>query len=178
MGSPHVRRAVAGDAHALAVIHVETWRAAYAGLMPEAVLAAQSIPDRERAWRERLSRPPSPDPRTWVVEIDGRLLGFASTGPARDADATPADTELYALYLDASAWGTGLGRLLFAHAVEDVAARGYTAMTLWVLDGNARARRFYEAAGMRDDGGRKIEEEGGASLPHMRYRLPLGPFVR
>jgi GNAT superfamily N-acetyltransferase len=69
------------------------------------------------------------------------------------------------------AWGRGYGRALFAVAVDDRGARGFSAVTLWVLGGKLRARCFYEAAGMRPDGGAKVEIEGGAELPHLRYRL-------
>lgn len=171
----HLRPAVLSDAHALAVIHVETWRAAYAGLIPDAVLAGLSIEAREQGWKNRLLRPDSPDHHTFVAELDGRLVGFASIGPSRDVDRRVDDGELYALYLDHTAWGRGIGRALFAHAIAHLRARGRNAVTLWVLTGNARARRFYEAAGMRADGGVKDEEVGGAALPHVRYRLPLGP---
>ena len=44
-------------------------------------------------------------------------------------------------------------------------------MTAWVLEGNARAQRFYEAAGMRLDGGRKVEVEEGADLDYVRHAL-------
>lgn len=171
----HVRPAVPTDAHALAVIHVETWRAAYTGLIPDAVLAALSVEERETGWKSRLERPDSPDHHTFVAVLEGRVVGFASIGPCRDADRRNDDGELYALYLDHTTWGRGIGRALFAHAIASLRARGRSAVVLWVLEGNTRARRFYEAAGMRADGGVKNEDVRGARLPHVRYRLPLSP---
>jgi len=41
---------------------------------------------------------------------------------------------------------------------------------LWVLRGNARAIRFYEAAGFRLDGGAKVEGE----VDELRMRLGAG----
>jgi len=43
--------------------------------------------------------------------------------------------------------GIGVGRALFAHAVDELLSRGYGPLTLWVLEDNVRAQRFYEAAG-------------------------------
>lgn len=168
-----IRPAEPADARALAVIHVTCWRAAYAGIMPDALLAGLSVEDRERSWRRNLETPASSEGHTWLVEVAGRALGFASTGPCRDADR-PSGFELWALYLDPAAWGRGLGRALMAFVLADAAARGHDTLSLWVLDGNTRGRRFYEAAGFRADGGAKIEIEGGAELPHLRYRGVTG----
>jgi hypothetical protein len=44
-------------------------------------------------------------------------------------------------------------------------------LVLWVLEGNARARRFYEAMGWLPDGGRQLLEMVGAKLYEIRYRL-------
>jgi GNAT superfamily N-acetyltransferase len=175
--SGRVRLAVPGDASAIARVHVESWRAAYIGLMPAAVLDAFTVEAREPRWQAILTRE-APDERTLVVLAPGGpVAGFASTGPSRDEGAAPDVAELYALYLAPGSWGAGLGRALFAAAIEDLRERGRAAMTLWVLDGNARGRRFYEAAGMRADGAIKIEIEERAELPHVRYRLPLGRDV-
>jgi hypothetical protein len=56
------------------------------------------------------------------------------------------------------------------HVRHDFAARAIPAMTLWVLDGNARARRFYERAGLVADGAAKHATFGGATLREVRYR--------
>ncbi|MFT3772752.1 MAG: GNAT family N-acetyltransferase [Minicystis sp.] len=173
--TPHIRLAEPADARAVAVIHVEGWRAAYTGLMPEAVLAAFSIDEREQTWRDRFAGLDPSEARTMVAVIDGQVLGWASTGPCRDDDREGGDGELWALYIDPASWGRGIGRALFAAAAADLRAHGHRALTLWVLDGNARARRFYEAAGMHADGAHKDEEIQGAHLPHVRYRLPLHP---
>ncbi|TMD25492.1 MAG: GNAT family N-acetyltransferase, partial [Chloroflexi bacterium] len=44
---------------------------------------------------------------------------------------------------------------------------------LWVFAANDRARRFYERAGWRLDGGTRTWEASGAALPVVRYRLDL-----
>jgi RimJ/RimL family protein N-acetyltransferase len=175
---PRIRRTVGpDDAPGLARVAVAAWRAAYAGLMPEALLEAMGYERREARFREVLA-PPLGLRGTWVAELadagEPRAVGYASFGPCRDADATPGTGELYALYVLPALWGTGLGRELLARALGDLARRGLAPVTLWVLTGNARARRFYERAGFALEPGREREPKAvlGFELDHARYARP------
>lgn len=47
-------------------------------------------------------------------------------------------------------------------------------MLLWVLEGNARARRFYERSGFRADGTEEPFEVDGVAVPEVRYAGRLG----
>jgi ribosomal protein S18 acetylase RimI-like enzyme len=105
--------------------------------------------------------------------VDGRPVGFAETGPCRDADGPPGAAELSTLYLEQAAAGRGIGRRLLAHAMADLRRRGYRVATLWVLAGNGRARRFYAAAGWAPDGTTRPEEWSGVELEGVRYRIDL-----
>ncbi|MDL5472210.1 GNAT family N-acetyltransferase, partial [Klebsiella pneumoniae] len=49
-----IRQAVPSDAQAIAAIHVASWRAAYANLMPDAYLAGLSVERRILDWRNAL----------------------------------------------------------------------------------------------------------------------------
>jgi GNAT superfamily N-acetyltransferase len=93
------------------------------------------------------------------------LLGFASYSPSRDSDADPGRVgEISAIYLLPSAWDKGIGRQLMDATLACLATAGFTQVTLWVLDSNVRARRFYEAGGWSADGGQKLDESRG--FPH------------
>jgi GNAT superfamily N-acetyltransferase len=168
-----IRAAVVDDARAIAQIHVDGWRAAYRGQMPDALLDGLSVDKRTDDRRKDIATPRSPEHRTWVAESDGRIVAFALTGPTRDENAAAGVAELFALYADPARWGTGAGRALLAHVVSDLRGRGLAAVTLWVLDTNARARRFYEIAGFVADGGEKSETFGGSTLRELRYLLAL-----
>jgi RimJ/RimL family protein N-acetyltransferase len=61
---------------------------------------------------------------------------------------------------------------LLEHA-EDGLARDFDEATLWVLEANRRARRFYEHAGWRRDGTNKFEEFLGVHSEETRYRKRL-----
>ncbi|WP_438485026.1 hypothetical protein [Streptomyces sp. S186] len=53
------------------------------------------------------------------------------------------------------------------------AARGFGALALWVVRGNARARRFSERAGFVPDGSEEAYDVGGWRVPEVRYPRPL-----
>jgi len=107
------------------------------------------------------------------VEEGAGPVGFAVTGPSEDADAGERTAELYAIYLDPERLGTGTGRRLLEHAVEDLRSRGFRTATLWVLETNERARCFYEAAGWAHDGTVTSERVDCEMRPTVRYRVEL-----
>jgi GNAT superfamily N-acetyltransferase len=149
------------DAEAVAGVHVETWRAAYVNVFPQEQLRNLSIERRAEQWR---STPPL------VAEVDGKIVGFVSVGPSRDADG---DGELYAIYVRPEHWGTGVGRALIAAGEERLRELGHHEAVLWVLEDNPRARRFYEAAGWTADGTTRPIEIFGGEVPEVRYRKRL-----
>ena len=144
--------------------------------MPDAVIddVVASQPGRIERWRARIE---GPEPRSGalVAELDGRVVGSAFWGPARDGDPTNDLAEVYAIYLDPDALGRGIGRSLFAATVDAVVASGFSSAVLWVLESNGRARRFYEAAGWRPDGTTKTEERPGGALHELRYARTFAP---
>lgn len=162
-----VRPATAEDADAIGRVHAETWRAAYAGVFPE---AAFDVEERRRWWRRWFAQEPRPRAATFVAELDGEVVGFAGVGASREEDGVG---ELYTIYVDPGRWGTGAGRALIADAESSLAGSGFAEAMLWVLEGNERAERFYRAAGWSRDGGRKAEQFQGAEIVEVRYRKPL-----
>jgi ribosomal protein S18 acetylase RimI-like enzyme len=67
----------------------------------------------------------------------------------------------------------GVGRALMDAAVARMRELGYEQATLWVLDGNERARRFYEKHGWRADSSVKLDDRGTFQLRELRYGRPL-----
>ena len=167
---PVLRPATPGDAATLAQLHVAAWQWAYRGLVDADYLAFLDPVTRTPMWAERLT---STLARTVVAERAGRIVGYVTFGAARDADATPAVGHVFAIYVDETAQGTGVGRALMAHALEGLAADGRTQATLWVLETNTLARTFYERGGWRPDGATQDEHLGNAALHEVRYRRPL-----
>jgi ribosomal protein S18 acetylase RimI-like enzyme len=71
-------------------------------------------------------------------------------------------------------WGTGTGKQLMLATLTTLGQADNTQATLWVLEDNERAWRFYEAAGRRADGAAVEDTTGGASLNKLRCSRPLG----
>lgn len=153
-----IRPAGVDDAEELTRLHLEVWEAAYGSLMPAAVFAQRRAERTERIERWRGVVVESAALTTVAAEGD-RLLGFASVGPSRDDDL-PDLTELWALYVDVPAWGTGVGHRLLTETLGDHPA------LLWVLEGNERAIAFYRCHGFDVDGATEVEE----GLLHLRMR--------
>jgi GNAT superfamily N-acetyltransferase len=82
--------------------------------------------------------------------------GWAMLSP--DGFAAVEEPWLEALYVRPGAWGTGLAVVLHDLAVAERRARGVSEARLWVLERNARARRFYERLGWRADGTTRVVE--------------------
>lgn len=153
-GNVTIRRATVADAEPLGRLHVDVWRDAYTGLMPQHILDDHRAGDRIERWRTILEqRDPAGAEATWVAAEGDRLVGFISIGPARDDDAVPA-TEIWSLYVRASHWSTGIGYALFRAVVGERAAY------LWVLAGNDRAIGFYQRQGFVLDGAEFDADEG------------------
>jgi len=149
-----IRPAVDADVPRVARIHVDAWRYAYRGLLPDATLAALSYESCEELWFGVLAEG-ADSKRLFGIEPhrlfvadrpDREVAGFVSCGPNRDPDGTHRG-ELASLYLREDELGTGLGHALFEAARTDLAERKLIPFVLWVLAGNDRAIRFYERHG-------------------------------
>jgi ribosomal protein S18 acetylase RimI-like enzyme len=169
-----VRPAVEDDAAAIAAVHVRSWQSAYRGHLPDGYLDAlpAQLERREAMWREVI-RGHAAGHRVWVADQGGRIVGFSGTGPSRDDDAPAGAIELGTIYLEPDAIGRGVGAALMRRALADLSERGCRLATLWVLEGNERACRFYEKGGWRADGTVKEAELWGATVREVRYRIAV-----
>src|SRR5689334_4096445 len=107
-----IRDATPHDARRIAVIHVDSWRSAYRGIMPDAVLSGLSVGERYQFWLGQLTEAPR---QTIVVEDGDDVPGWTGFGAARDADATGL-AEVYGIYLDPACYRRGLGTALWREA--------------------------------------------------------------
>jgi len=165
-----IRRAVVADAAAIAGVHVLAWQLGYRGIVPDAVLEAQSVSERTGQWRDWLGPAGS---TTLVAQAGATIVGFATVHvPSPDTDLDPRTCELAALYVDPNCWRRRVGRTLMDAAMKLGRAEGSEEMSLWVLAENSAARAFYESAGFAADGAANTHERSGE--PTLRMRAPLG----
>ena len=142
-----VRRATQTDVETIASVHVATWRACYRNLIPEEFLARLSAQDREPGWRKLID---TAGRTIFVCRPQRQTVGFAACGPTRDVDKDAALVgELYAIYVLPDFWGEGCGHAMCKRVERVLTSTKFIEANLWVLDGNARARQFYEREGFR-----------------------------
>jgi ribosomal protein S18 acetylase RimI-like enzyme len=163
-----IQAATSEDCRAVAEVHVDSWQLAYRGILPEHYLASLSVAEREAMWRQVVERQPPP---LLVARSAGQIVGFVAFGASRDEDAPSDRAEIWAIYVKASSWSSGAGRLLlWLEALRRIVAEGYKSVSLWVIAGNERAVRFYERAGFVVEAeSRKSFELGGVTLQELRY---------
>jgi GNAT superfamily N-acetyltransferase len=170
-----VRRADQGDAHGIAAVHVNAWREAYRGLMPDEVLDHLSLEEREQNWRQLLGEGAGRWFTLVAVESEGRVDGFCTAvTPSRDDDAGERTAEIAATYVYPGRWRAGVGSALLGAAIAELHDGGYQEATLWVFADNARARSFYRRFGFEPDGAKARHDRTGGQL-EVRLRAALTP---
>ena len=158
----------------MAAVHIDAWRTAYRGLVPDSFLAALDHKRSTERFHEFLE---SGEGETYIVERDGRAIGHLTVGSCRDDDLSERTVgEIWGIYLAPVHWRQGIGTRVCQRAESMLRARGFRRSVLWVFEGNERARRFYEAMGYAPDGATKSIEVG-APRTAVRYRkdLAAGP---
>ncbi len=97
----------------------------------------------------------------WVWEEGGRVLGFSA--------ANTSDGTIWALFVEPSAEGRGIGRDLISLAVRDLSRTGWTEARLSTEIGS-RAEGFYrhqgwEPVGVTEQGERVLRKALGSEAP-------------
>ena len=165
-----IRRAVPADARAIARVHVETWRSAYAGILPDRVVVQMSVDDKAAAWRQLIQRQDTVDAVIVAEMDDGTIVGFASCGPAGPESMPDYDGEVHTLYVLPDWQEQGIGRALLCGCLRVLGTAEIAAAYLWVLADNP-SRFFYQAMG-----GKQISERDerlwGTTVHEVAYGWP------
>lgn len=190
-----IRPARVGDAAAIAAVQRASWFAAYEGIIAHDVIDQFTAPDdgarmlqtfRARPWQHTIVAVGDAAVGDAAAGGASGIIGYAAFGPERNvvhgswpyeltsAGVAGKTAELYAFYTHPGWWSTGTGRALMERVLRDTARLNFPEIVLWVLEKNARARRFYERAGFTADGAvNMIDGLGG--VPEVRYRRPRLP---
>jgi GNAT superfamily N-acetyltransferase len=149
------------DAEALGRVHAQVWHETYDQLVSAAALESVSPRRLAELWTHYQTQ--GPEYRLAAALFDGEIIGFAGSGPARDADA-PAEREFYFVYLLDNWHRRGVGRALFDAVVDEDES-----VYLWLPEQYPGARDFYEKRGFRLDGARRDEPFLGETVTEVRY---------
>lgn len=162
----NIREAKEEDAESIAILHAESWRVAYRGMLRDEFLDDDIIQDRMNLWQQRLSAPKE-NQFTLVAQEGQELIGFACTFGRADA---VWGTLLDNLHVRTERKGQGIGRRL----IKEVALWAdyqypKSGLFLWVLEANYPARRFYEKLGANYQEQEIWAAPGGGALTSLRY---------
>jgi GNAT superfamily N-acetyltransferase len=102
-----------------------------------------------------------------VAELAGRVVGFASL------DGEPPEGELGNLWVEPEAIGTGVGRRLWEHVVEQARTAGFQTL---LIEADPHAEGFYLAMGAQRIGTAPSGSIAGRELPLLRFHT--GPVIR
>jgi len=152
-GAPLVRPARPDEADALFRVQRASSLAGLAHVYPPDRYPFPDDAIRER-WQAALE---GEETSVVVAERGGEILGLAAW----------TDGWLDGLYVVPEAWGNGVAARLHDEALRGIASTGKTSARLWVLEDNARARRFYERRGWHLDGSDRV-------VPFPPHPLDLG----
>lgn len=153
-----------GDAAPVARIQVRAWHHAFSDVVyPE---HTPTVEDQTEAWTVALAS----GVRGFAIDVAGETRGFVAYGQARDPDAHQDGLgEIYALYVDPVAQGSGLGGLLLQEAIGALRFLAFDGAVLWTLEA-ALSRDVLERHGWQLDIG-AVPEHGVLQVPEVRYRL-------
>jgi ribosomal protein S18 acetylase RimI-like enzyme len=174
--APAIRAGAPDDVDALAGVSGRAFAATYPGIVPDEVLA-EWIETTEQMWRGGFEKSDAdPSWRVWVAQRGDDIVGYVTTSAGKDWWLPPLEGsgEVTNLYLEPSAIGSGVGRALFAHAIEDLFQRGFDPLVVWAFRENHRALRFYERMGFAIDVPEHDWVLGGVPCPIVRFRRDRG----
>ncbi|WP_370945942.1 N-acetyltransferase family protein [Amycolatopsis sp. cg5] len=130
-----LRPATSADVPAVAQIWRDGWRDAHLGNVPDGLVEVRTDESFGTRAAEQVGE-------TVVAIVGGVLAGFVMV---------IAD-EVEQVYVSAGHRGTGVAAVLLATAEQVVLRNGHKQAWLAVVEGNARARKFYERQGWADEG--------------------------
>lgn len=119
--SLHIRLATETDLPAMVAIKHDAGLAAWAHILPPAVI--ETVPFLDR-WTVAIESPDS-RVRVLVAETGRQVIGYAVTRPSGDANADVATGELDAFFVDPTNWGLGAGRTLMDAALPRSRREGF-----------------------------------------------------
>ncbi|MET9631839.1 GNAT family N-acetyltransferase [Lentzea sp. NPDC006480] len=174
MADAGVHLATPADLAEIIRIHRETWRLAYAQLLPQEVLDTL---DTEEAWSGAVQQ------GAVLKAVEGEwIVGFAVASKAPDDEVAKADgslpedadtTALISVLVEPR-WGRrGHGTRLVAEATKRLSEAGATRGIAWVPEADQASRNFYERLGWSGDGTVRTLDAGGRPLREVRMSGPL-----
>jgi GNAT superfamily N-acetyltransferase len=162
----YIRYANQDDADSLALIYSQSYQVAFKDIIPDNILEnVFSVKKRKEGLLRELSEGV---PANIIMYYDDNPIGILTYGKSKDESLDDSFVEIWRIYLLPSFWGKNIGAELMNWAVTELHQKGYKKIILWVIEDNARARKFYEKMGFTHDGATRIINVG-KELKDFRY---------
>lgn len=167
MATATVRPAVDADVEEIVRIQALTWRAAYAGLVPDAALDGLTGQQARAAWTDAVH---AGQGYHLLVAVEGtQTVGFCAAAHYAGADGASI-AEVSTLLVEPRWARRGHGGRLLAAAAAALRTHGAEQGRAWVPERDEASRRFYARAGWDPDGAvRTLDTGDGGTLREVRY---------
>ena len=139
-----IRKASVDDATAIARVHEESWRTAYAGLIP-GVHLERMINRRGPLWWAKLAEKNRGG--LLVLDMGSFIAGYVTLGRARGLASLKAGGEVFEIYIKPECQGLGLGTKLLRAGLNRLGEAGKYPALAWSLADNEAATAFYKRRG-------------------------------
>ncbi len=160
----NIRIARSGDGPEIANVHLNSWREAYCGLLPDEYLAKMPLTFKQRMnyWNGLISQLPE-GRQIWVAENEKHgIVGFSTVEKARD-EKFEGYGELGAIYLLKHYRNSGNGYALLKNAFAFLRESGLKSAYCWVLKNNPTISFYKRNEGYLTDD-LKIDNRGTVEL--------------
>ena len=167
MSAVQVREAKQDDIPGMVRVRIDTWKAAYEGILSDDLLNHISHQDIEVRWKQTFWEERNQRVTLFVAENEQlKIIGIAVCGPEQTDDPI-YHGEIYVLYVLPAYQNQGIGCKLVSACVQHLwQTLDMETMLVWVIADNPY-RRFYESLGGKqvrekneEIGGRMISEAG------------------
>lgn len=156
-------------ADTIGYIHATAWHQAYEGIVPDAFLNLFTPANRAASFRKNA---PIWDAEAYLFMAEEQAAGLAFLTKDHEETAAENSGEISAIYFLSDYWGTEYTHKAMDFCIERLKELGYKSISIWVLEDNIRARRFYEKYGFGLSGATK-EIHLGNSLSEVQYKRTI-----
>lgn len=159
----YTRYANKEDADTLALINSKSFQQAFKGIIPDDFLKVKFSYER---LKERLYKELNEESTiSCIIYKDDLPVGMQTFGESDNKERDKSEIEIWRIYLLPEYWGQNIGIEFISWGLKELKKKGCKKVVLWVVEQNARARKFYEKVGFTHDGeiriinpGREIKE--------------------
>ncbi len=169
-----IRVAKPGDEAEIANVHLNSWREAYRGLLPQDMLDSLPLTFKKRKLQWQNAIIETQTKLILVADNYSGIVGFALFTACRDPGMEKM-AEVAAIYLFEKFKGQGVGFALLSSGLKQMCARGFQEAYCWVLDKNPTIK-FYERSGARFTGQIKEDIIGGKAVQELAFGWNLRDY--